>query len=269
VSRFHPVNEPALIDTHAHLASPQLSENLEHYLILARQAGVSGALCVATTAQDSVKCIELAESQSMLRASVGIHPNYCHEASEADWRLVQELARHPKVIAIGETGLDRYWDDCPWETQLDYLLRHIQLSRETDRPIIVHTRDCVDEAVEILVTEHSRAPYSAVMHSFTGSTEAAQRCLDVGFYISFAGMVTFKNSEDLRQVAKRIPQDRILVETDSPYLTPHPFRGQRPNHPALVRHTLECLANELGLAPEKLSTIVTENTMRLFKHWNS
>jgi TatD DNase family protein len=258
-----------LIDTHAHLAYPQLSDGIDHYLQLAQTAGVSGILCVATTAADSRKCTELAEQHPMIRAAVGIHPNNCHEATDDDWQSIQRLAKHPRVVALGETGLDRYWDDCPWETQLDYLRRHIHLARETDLPIVIHTRDCVDEAVEILIAEYAVGPFAAVMHSFTGSLEAAERCLSIGFYISFAGMLTFKNSEEIRSVARRIPLDRLLVETDSPYLTPHPFRGQRPNHPALVRHTLDCLAEQTQQSPADLSRIVTENSLRLFHRWNA
>lgn len=256
-----------MIDTHAHLAHPQLAEKIEDYLRLAQQAGVTGILCIGTTAEDSQKCIELAESHSLIRAAVGIHPNNCHQATEQDWQLVLAMAKQPQVVAVGETGLDRYWDDCPWEIQLHFLRRHIQLARETDLPIVVHTRDCVDEAIDILSDEYVQGPFSAVMHSFTGSIQAAQRCLSLGFYISFAGMLTFKNSDEIRMVARHIPLDRILIETDSPYLAPHPFRGKKPNHPALLQHTLECLADQVDISPEELGRLEASNALRLFKRW--
>ncbi len=258
-----------MIDTHAHLAYRQLSDNIEEYLQKAEQAGVEGILCVGTTAQDSPKCIELAERYSMIRAAVGIHPNNAHEASQSDWETIEELSRHPKVVAIGETGLDRYWDDCPWETQLVWLERQVDLARVRQLPVVIHTRDCIDEAIDWLTAQHAKQPFQAVMHSFTGNLEQANRCLSVGFYISFAGMVTFKNAADIQQVAKAVPQDRILVETDSPYLTPHPFRGQKPNHPALVRHTLECIAQLRGVDPAMMSQLVAENAKCLFSAWSS
>ena len=256
-----------MIDTHAHLASAQLLNDVERYVTLAEEAGVRGILCVGTTAEDSAKCIEIASRFSSVRAAVGIHPNNCHEAAEGDWKLIEAMARDPRVVAIGETGLDRYWKDCPWETQLHYLSLHIQLARELDLPIVIHTRDCVDEAIDWLEAQYKSQPFSAVMHSFTGSVSAARRCLDIGFYISFAGMVTFKNGEDIRQVAADVPLDRLLVETDSPYLTPHPFRGQKPNHPALVQHTLECISSLRGLSPQELSAIEADNAKRLFRKW--
>lgn len=257
-----------MIDTHAHLANHQLSDNIEEYLQKAEQAGVQGIVCVGTTAADSAKCIELAERFSMIRAAVGIHPNNAHEASSDDWLKVQVLSMHPKVVAIGETGLDRYWDDCPWETQLEWLERQVDLARTRQLPVVIHTRDCIDEAIDWLAAQYAKQPFQAVMHSFTGNEAQAQRCLSIGFYISFAGMVTFKNAPDIQRVASQVPQDRILVETDSPYLTPHPFRGQKPNHPALVRHTLECIASLRSVEAATMSQIVAENAKRLFANWN-
>lgn len=258
-----------MIDTHAHLASESLHSSVEHYLDLAKQAGVRGILSVGTTAQDSAVCIELAQTYQLVRAAVGIHPNYCHLATPEDWSTIERLAHASHVVAIGETGLDRYWDDCPWETQLDYLSRHICLARKMNLPIVVHTRDCVDEAVRWLTEQFQEAPFQAVMHSFTGGQQAAEQCVEIGFYISFAGMITFKNAEAIRASAKTIPLERLLVETDSPYLTPHPYRGKRPNHPALIRHTLECLAEIRGLTADELADVVYQNSKRLFSKWEA
>ena len=257
-----------MIDTHAHLASPQLYQNIDHYLQLAEQAGVCGILCVGTTAEDSARCVELAERHPQLRAAVGIHPNYCHQASDSDWRRIEELALHPRVVAIGETGLDLYWDDCPWPVQVNFLHRHVDLARKLDLPIVVHTRDCIDQAVTILTEFHQVQPFSAVMHSFTGTGLQASALLRLGFYISMAGMLTFKNNQAIREVALTIPLDRILVETDCPYLTPHPFRGQKPNHPALARYTLECLAELYGISFEDMAATESANALRLFSHWS-
>lgn len=256
-----------MIDTHAHLAYPQLSENLDHFLHQAQQAGVEGIVTVGTTAEDSHRCVELAERYPLLRAAVGIHPNHAHEASIHDWQRIESLAANPKVVAIGETGLDRYWDDCPWQIQLRSLERHLLLARQVDLPLVIHTRDCMEEAVQWLTDQNRTASFRAVMHSFTGNTEQAEKCLEAGFFISFAGMITFKNSAELRKVAKQVSLDRILVETDSPYLTPHPFRGQRPNHPALVRHTLECIAELHGVSAQEMSQIATRNAKAAFSRW--
>jgi TatD DNase family protein len=258
-----------LIDSHAHLASTELAQNIEKYLEQARQHGVTGVLCVATTRQDSTVCIELAQRFEQIRASVGIHPNNCHQASAEDWYSIEEFALHPQVVAVGETGLDRYWDDCPWDIQTSFLERHIQLSRKTGLPIIIHTRECMDEAIGILEAHWHEQPFAAVMHSFTGTSDQARRCLDLGFYISFAGMVTFKNAAELRKVAAGIPLDRLLIETDSPYLTPQPFRGQRPNHPALLIHTAQCLADARGQTLEELASCTQQNSFKLFSKWNT
>ncbi|MFK7736799.1 MAG: TatD family hydrolase [Pirellulaceae bacterium] len=256
-----------IIDTHAHLTDKHFAE-LEPYLEKAREAQVLGLLAVATTAKDSRECIELSERHSQIRASVGIHPNYCHEAEEGDWEIIEKLCIDPRVAALGETGLDKYWDDCPWEIQVDYFRRHLALSRDTNLPVIIHTRECAQETLEILTREYREfGPIRGVMHSFTGPHEVALGCLELGLYISFAGMLTFKNAQEIRDIAKEIPEDRLLVETDSPYLTPHPFRGQRPNHPALVAETLSCLAETRGISKTDCAAITTRNAERLFGSW--
>lgn len=256
-----------LIDTHAHLTHTQLLSDIDIVIQQAQQADVTGILCVGTTLEDSQKCVDLAGRFPMIRSAVGIHPNNCCQANDGDWESIIELAKSPSVVALGETGLDRYWDDCPWEMQLNYFRRHIQLSRETNLPIVIHTRDCGDEMLGILRSEYSQGPFRAVLHSFTGTRENALGCLELGMYISFAGMITFKNSSDLREVAKVIPVDRLLVETDSPYLTPHPYRGQRPNRPDLVRYTAECLAELVGMTVHEFADQTAQNAQRLFGCW--
>lgn len=256
-----------IIDTHAHLTNENFAD-LDHYLELAKDAGVTGVLTVATTAADAQRCIELAERHPQIRAAVGIHPNDCCQSGPDDWRVIREICKHPRVAALGETGLDRYWDDCPWDVQLDYFCRHLALSRETQLPVVIHTRDCADECLEILKDEARSGPLRGVMHSFSGSAEVAQGCIELGLFISFAGMVTFKNAPDLREVAQGLPLNRILVETDSPYLTPHPFRGKRPNHPALVVHTVKVLADLHGMSSELFAEQTTRNAEELFGVWS-
>jgi len=258
-----------LIDTHAHLAYPQLLESIDEVLERAGQAGLSGILCVGTTLEDSRQCVELAGRFEMLRAAVGLHPNNCCQAEEGDWEQIVALSQNPAVVALGETGLDRYWDDCPWEVQLNFLRRHIQLSRATGLPIVIHMRDCAEEMLSVLQGEANDGPFPGVMHSFTGTKEIARGFLDLGLYISFSGMITFKNSAELRLVASDIPLDRLLVETDSPYLTPHPFRGQRPNRPDLVAHTVASLAELFGLTVEQVSHQTTQNALALFTRWGA
>jgi TatD DNase family protein len=255
-----------IIDTHAHLTDDQFGE-LDDFLNAATDAGVEGILTVATTASDSRRCIELSETFPQIRAAVGIHPNNCCQSTVGDWDAISELCRHPRVAALGETGLDRYWDDCPWDIQVDYFRRHLKLSRETGLPVVIHTRECGEECLELLRQEAKQGDLNGVMHSFTGSLEVAKGCLELGLYISFAGMVTFKNAESIRDVAKLIPTDRILVETDSPYLTPHPHRGRRPNSPAMVVHTLDTIAHLHSLSSKECAAITTRNAERLFGKW--
>ncbi len=256
-----------IIDTHAHLTDKSLLPDLEDFLAQAARAGVGAVLTVGTTLQTSQACVELSERFPSIRAAVGLHPNNCCQAAPGDWPAIEQLCRHPRVAALGETGLDRHWDDCPWDVQVDYFRRHFALSRITGLPVVIHTRDCAEETLEILREEALIGPLRAVMHSFTGPQAVADGCLELGLYISFAGMVTYKNASDIRDIAKTIPADRILVETDSPYLTPHPHRGKRPNHPALVAHTLRQLAEIRHISPTLLAEQTTRNAQSLFGEW--
>lgn len=258
---------PLLIDTHAHLTDKNFHETLDDYLRQARELGVGAVLTVGTTLEDSQRAVELAHCHPEIRAAVGIHPNNCCQAADGDWAAIETLCKQPRVAALGETGLDKYWDDCPWEVQVDYFRKHWALSRETNLPVVVHTRECAQETLEILQEESQLGPLRGVMHSFTGPMSVAEGCLALGLYISFAGMVTFKNGQEIRDIAAAIPSDRILVETDSPYLTPHPLRGKRPNHPGLVSHTLRAVAEVRGVTAQELTRQTTENAQRLFGDW--
>jgi TatD DNase family protein len=254
-----------LIDTHAHLDDDRFRDDLPQALDRARQAGVVRIVTVATTAQDSVRNIELARQHpSILRATVGIQPNNVAQAAAGDWDTVVQIAADPHVAALGETGLDRYWDYTPFAQQEDYFARHVELSRRTGLPLVIHCREAEADVVRMLRADHDRrGPVRGVMHSFTGDLSTAQACLEMGLYISFAGMLTYKNAQNLRDVAGQISLDRVLVETDSPYLAPVPMRGKR-NEPAFVVHTAACLAQTRAMSPEAVAENTTRNARALF-----
>ncbi len=255
-----------LFDTHAHLDDEQLAESTAEILADAREHDVTHVLTVSTTLASCYRSLKLCETCPEVWAAVGIHPNSCHEANRQQWKEVCELAKHPRVVAIGETGLDGYWDFCPMDLQREYFLRHIELSHATGLPFIVHMRDCEPEMLEMLdAATDPGGRLNGIMHSFCGSQQAAETCLDWGMHISFAGMVTYKKNDELRAIAATIPDDRLLVETDSPYLSPHPARGQRPNTPALVRHTVQCLAETRNTSFDELADITSKNALRLFQ----
>lgn len=252
-------------DTHAHLDDDSFDEIRDNVVQRAVDAGVQTMIAVGTTHNASRRCVEIASQYQAVYASVGIQPNYCHEVEAGDWDSIVDLAKAPGVVALGETGLDRYWDHCPFDVQQDYFQRHLALSQETGLPFIVHMRDCETDIIEALEIAVKNGPLNGVMHSFTGTATGIERCVELGMYISFAGMVTFKKSDELRAIAKLVPDDRLLIETDSPYLSPHPKRGQRPNEPALVVLTGECLAEVRGMPAAELATLTTNNARRFFK----
>jgi TatD DNase family protein len=255
---------PELIDTHAHLDDEQFAAELPAVIERARAAGVSTMLAIGTDVASSVSSVRLAAEYPQVFAVVGIQPNHVAEAQPGDWDRIVELAGAPKVVGLGETGLDRYWDYAPLELQQDYFARHLQLSQERDLPFVVHTRESDADVLAMLREAAERGALRGVMHSFTGTAETAAECVALGMYISFAGMVTFKKSDKLRAVAATIPADRLLVETDSPYLSPHPLRGKR-NEPAHVLHTATCLAETRGVPLATLAAETTANARRLFR----
>lgn len=208
--------------------------------------------------------MEVAAEFEGVFAAVGMQPNYLAEAQPGDWDRIVAMLGEPGVVAIGETGLDRHWDFTPFAMQQDYFDRHLRLSQERDLPFIVHMRDCDEDILLMLREARARGPLRGVMHSFTGSRAMADECLEMGLYLSFAGMVTFKKSAELRSIAAAVPGDRILIETDSPYLTPEPVRKIQRNEPAHVRHTAACLAEVRGTTLEAFADQTTANARRLF-----
>jgi len=252
------------IDTHAHLDDERFHADLPAALERAAQAGLERIVVVATTALDSPRCVELATTHTILRASVGIQPNHVAEATPAAWDEVVALSTHPEVVALGETGLDRYWDRTPFAQQEDYFARHLELARKLDRAVIIHCREAEADTVRMLRADFDKhGPVRAVMHSFTGDLATAEACVAMGLHISFAGMLTYKNAQALRDVAAKMPLERLLVETDCPYLAPVPHRGKR-NEPAYVVHTATVLAQTLGVAVDVLAENTTRNARLLF-----
>jgi TatD DNase family protein len=254
-----------LYDTHAHLAYPQLAQQLDQVLAHAAEHGVVDLNCVATELETSRMAIDLARRYPQIHATAGWHPNDCLSLTEELWDEIRLLAAQPEVVALGETGLDLYWKDCPLDIQQIWFAKHWELSRELGKPVVIHLRDCEAEMLAALDREYQLGgPLRGVMHSFTGSIKTAERCLELGLSISFAGMLTYKNAEDLRAVARIIPADRLLVETDAPFLAPVPHRGQKPNLPGWVQHTAECLAECRGETLEGIARLTTANARRLF-----
>ena len=257
------IDLPPLIDTHAHLDDHRLKGRLVDVLRSARAAGVVQVIAVATTARDAGPVAAMAIDHPGVFAAVGIHPNEAGEAEPGDWDRILELARRPGVVAIGETGLDRHWDRTPFGVQQDWFGRHLELGRELDRAVIIHSRDCHSDMVAQL--GGLGRPIRGVLHSFTGTKDEARELLDLGLHISFAGMLTFANKalDPLREAARFVPLDRLLVETDSPYLSPQPFRG-KDNEPARVALTAARLAELRGITPTDLAEATTKNARELF-----
>lgn len=250
-----------LVDSHCHLDFPELAGRLPEVLDNMRANGVTAALCVSVTLEDFPKVLALAEAHPHLYASVGVHPDYPDLREPAVAELV-ELAQHPKVVAIGETGLDYYRLDGDLEWQRERFRVHIRAARECGKPLIIHTRSASADTLR-LMREEGAAAAGGVMHCFTESWEVAQGALELGFHISFSGIVTFKNARDLKEVARRVPLDRLLIETDSPYLAPVPHRGQT-NQPGWVRHVAEEVSRLQGCSFDEVARSTTANFYKLF-----
>jgi TatD DNase family protein len=254
----------ALIDTHAHLDDEQFNADYSAVLARARAADVESIIAVATSAPSSANCLTMASRDPGVFATAGIHPNNIMQASPTAWDEVMALAEAKRVVGIGETGLDRHWDDTPFAMQEEYFVRHLELARRCHRPVVIHCREAEADMLRVLRSEFDRhGPIRGVMHSFVGDAAMAEACRAMGLYLSFAGMLTYKNAATLRETAAQQPLERLLVETDSPYLSPVPLRGKR-NEPAHIVHTAACLAGALGIAPERLAEETTKNARTLF-----
>jgi TatD DNase family protein len=259
---------PHWVDTHCHLNEDAFTADLTETITRAVDAGVTQMLVVGCTLASSRWAVDLAQQHAPLFAVVGIQPNYVQDAQPGDFAAIEELSTAPKVVAIGETGLDRYWDFAPIDLQRDYFQRHIALARARQLPFVVHCRDANADVVAALETAAASGPLVGVMHSFSGDLDTARRCWELGLHISFAGMVTFKRNAELRTVAQQVPADRILVETDAPYLMPSPLKndkGPKRNEPAHVRYTANFLAEARGESSEAFAALTTTNARRLFR----
>lgn len=251
-----------LVDSHCHLDFPDLAADLDSVMALMQENQVTHALCVSVTLEDFPKVLAIAEKYPHVFASVGVHPDY-EGVSEASPETLAQLAAHPKVVAIGETGLDYYRIKGELEWQRERFRSHIRAARRCGKPLIIHTREAAQDTLRIM-REEGADKVGGVMHCFTESWEVARQALDLGFYISFSGIVTFKNAMALKEVAKRVPLEQMLIETDSPYLAPVPHRGKT-NQPGLVKHVAEEIARLRNLSFDRVATVTTNNFFNLFK----
>ena len=256
-----------LFDTHTHLDQPEFDADRAEVIARAHQSGVETILAVGVDLPSSRAAVRLAEQFPGVYAAVGVQPNHCAAVADGDWEQIVALARHPRVVAIGETGLDCYWDYAPLELQRTFFGKHIQLSAQCGLPLVIHCRDAQPQVLEMLGSAAASGPLRGVVHAFSGDASFAQQCVAMGLHISFAGSVSFTNKKfaELRQAAAAVPDDRILLETDSPYMVPHPLRGkQQRNEPSLLVYTAQALAALRGTAPEQLAAQSTANARRLF-----
>jgi TatD DNase family protein len=250
------------VDSHCHINFPELAANIDDVLAQMRDNEVVSALCISVNLQDFPQVLALAEQHPHIYATVGVHPDY-EDVEEPDVELLVKLARHPRIIGIGETGLDYYRLKGDLEWQRARFRTHINAARETGKPLIIHTREAGADTLRIMAEEKA-AEASGVMHCFTETWEVAEAALEMGFYISFSGIVTFKNAKQLKEIAQRVPMERILIETDAPYLAPVPHRGKL-NQPAYVKHVAEEIAVLRGISLDEVGRQTTENFTRLFK----
>ena len=251
-----------LVDSHCHLDFPGLADRLPAVLAAMQERGVGAALCIGVNLEDFPQVLAIAEQAEKLYATVGVHPEYS-DVEEPDEARLLTLAAHPKVLGIGETGLDYYWHKDKPEWQRQRFRTHIRAARQCGKPLIVHTRDSAEDTLQVLREEGAEA-VGGVMHCFTENWDIATQALDLGFYLSFSGIVTFKNAAIVKEVARKCPLDRMLVETDAPYLAPTPFRG-KPNEPSYVRYVAEEIARLRETTLAEIAEVTTGNFLRLFK----
>lgn len=252
-----------LVDHHCHLDFPGLREDLGGVVARAREAGVGLLVTISTRVANVGIYQRMAEAHPEIYFSVGTHPHGAHLEPDVTVEDLVRLARHPKAVAIGEAGLDYYYDKSPRDAQERGLRTHIAAARESGLPLEIHSRDADDDMARILEEEHARGPFPALLHCFTGGADLARRAVALGLYVSFSGVISFKKSDALRAIAAELPIDRLLVETDAPYLAPEPFRG-KPNEPAYVVHTAAALARVKGVTAAEIASATSENFFRLF-----
>ena len=251
-----------IIDTHAHLDFPDYKSDLDSVLIRAKEADVGCIINVGTNLSASKKSVGLAHRFNNVYASIGVHPHDAMKVTEQDWNALESLVKESKVIAIGETGLDYYRNRSPHEDQQRIFRKHLSLAKAHNLPVIIHSRDASNDCLKIL-EEYKNGTLRGVVHCFSGTREIAEKCIELGLYISFAGPITFSNAQNLREVAKSVPVERLLLETDSPFLSPQPKRGER-NEPSYLSYIIPVLADIYGLSVEDIKRITTFNAYKLF-----
>lgn len=256
-------NQYKLIDTHAHLDFEELSSNLDLILDNAKQANVEKVIIPGVTITDIEKIISIIEKYECIYGAVAAHPSEAKTWTDCSYRVLKEYASHPKIIAIGETGLDYYWDKTFIYLQKQIFKEHINLAKELNLPLIVHDREAHADILDILKKEQA-SKLGVIMHCFSGSLEFAMECIKEGFYISLGGPVTFKNSKKPKEVAKNIPLESLLIETDSPFLSPHPYRGKT-NEPANIKLVVEEIAKLRDISPKEVADATTQNACNIFK----
>ncbi|ULG71874.1 TatD family hydrolase [Macrococcus brunensis] len=252
-----------LIDTHVHLNADQYDEDLQQVIDRALEAGIDRMIVVGFDEKTIKRTMELIEQYDFVYGVIGWHPVDAIDFTDDYYDWIKELATHDKIVAIGEMGLDYHWDKSPKDVQKEVFRRQIALAKELKKPIVIHNREATQDVVDILKEENA-AEVGGVMHSFSGSTEICDEILKLNFIISLGGPVTFKNARQPKEVAQHIPLDKLIVETDAPYLTPHPYRGKR-NEPAYVKLVAEQIAELRGISYEALAEATTQNAERLFR----
>lgn len=252
-----------LIDTHCHLDFPDFEAERDAIIARAHEAGVEQMITISTRVKRLETILAIAEAYPNVFCSVGTHPHNADEELDITTEDLVRLSAHPKVVAIGEAGLDYFYDNAPRDAQAEGLRRHIAAARETGLPLVIHSRSADEDMASILTEETGKGTFPFLLHCFSSGPDLARIGVELGGYVSFSGILTFPKSEELREIAKTVPHDRMIVETDAPYLAPKPFRGKR-NEPAYVAHTAAVLAETIGVSKEKIATITTENAFRIF-----
>ncbi len=252
-----------LVDHHCHLDFPDFADELDGVIARAKAAGVGLMVSISTRIRRFDRLLQIADAHANVFCSVGTHPHYAHEELDVPVEEIVALSRHPKVVAIGEAGLDYFYDNSPREAQARGFRNHIAAARETQLPLVIHARDADKDVAEILKEEMAIGAFPAVLHCYTGGAELARCGVELGLYVSFSGILTFKKSDALREIAKAVPLHRLLVETDAPYLAPGKYRGKR-NEPAYVVETAAELARVKGVTLGELAKATTENFLRLY-----
>lgn len=252
-----------LIDTHCHLDFPDFEAERDAIIERARAAGVGQMITISTRVKRFDTILAIAEAYPNVFCSVGTHPHNADEELDITVDDLIRLSAHPKVVAIGEAGLDYFYDNAPRDAQAEGLRRHIAAARQTGLPLVIHSRSADEDMAAVLTEETGKGAFPFLLHCFSSGPELARVGVELGGYVSFSGILTFPKSEELREIAKTVPHDRMIVETDAPYLAPKPFRGKR-NEPAYVAHTAEVLADTIGVTKDEIASLTTENAFRIF-----